>query len=88
MCGDPINTATGNLFQAENDLTGSGLLEFTRYYNSAGTAVAQTLGPHWSHTYMRAVYHPPNELNSAYVMRPDGRVSKFEYSSSGWKSSA
>ena len=39
--GDPVNTATGNFFHQQTDLSAStrgGLMAFTRYYNSTATA--------------------------------------------------
>ena len=34
MCGNPINTGTGNKYQSETDIEGSGIFGFSRAYNS------------------------------------------------------
>ena len=49
---DPVNTATGNFFHQETDLTAAtrgGLMAFTRYYNSAAAAGAKGRETEGSH---------------------------------------
>ena len=56
MCGNPINAATGNKFEAETDFIGGTQtgLEFIRYYNSQDTAVT-SLGARWRTTWQRSL---------------------------------
>jgi len=68
--GNPINVATGNKFQDELDyFSGSGEIEFHRYYNSLGIS-----NPSWSHTYsVRLVI----DNESIQLIRADGWQSYF-----------
>jgi len=58
-CGDPIDIATGNLFEQVDDYQtdGANKLGFTRYYNSQATSAtfAASLGPNWRTTYDRYI---------------------------------
>ena len=53
---DPINTATGNLFETETDFTGAAVtgLGLTRYYNSQDTT-SSAFGAGWHSTWHRAL---------------------------------
>lgn len=81
---NPINPATGNKFQREQDYAGSGPfpLKFVRFYNSfAGGDSNAGLGPSWTHNYNRRLVlipGPAPSLVSAY--RGDGKVIPYERS--------
>lgn len=86
--GDPIDVATGNMFDRETDYRGNGFapLLFERYYNSidGGNGV---LGTNWSHTYSRSIEHLPISATSiALAHRPDGRIITFNNASGSWSS--
>ena len=86
MCGNPINTGTGNKFQTETDYAGTDLLQFVRYYNSAATAPTHLLGSHWSNSYTRRVETSPDWPSVAGLRRPDGSVTTFRWLSYAWSS--
>ncbi|MFT3806835.1 RHS repeat-associated core domain-containing protein [Arenimonas sp.] len=81
MYGNPINSGNGNKFQSEVDIATSGLLGFTRYYNSAATAASHLLGAHWTHTYSRKVVV---DDDVAMVWRPDGKQFQFVLTGGNW----
>lgn len=93
FCGDgnPINSATGNKYQIENDYVGFGpaALEFARYYNSSPDVVSAYIGAHWRHSYSRSIEWIRNDLplgdhawtvhyTAARIYRPDGKVITFQ----------
>jgi len=86
LCGNPINVAVGNKYQREDDLKLSSLLYFSRHYNSHPTARSGLLGPHWTHSYSRAVESltDPSGVQVANIGRPDGRRLRFSYSAGQW----
>lgn len=90
LCGNPINVATGNKYQREDDLKLSPLLYFSRHYNSHPTARSDLLGLKWTHSYSRAVEYvsDPSETQTATVGRPDGRRLRFIYNEGQWKADA
>ncbi len=74
--GDPINPATGNLFEHYVDYTtvGTNPLTFERYYNSLSYAhgvAATALGTNWRSNYDRSLYLATSTLTAA--QRPTGR---------------
>ncbi len=74
-CGDPINAATGNEFEAQTDFapasnTGLGL---TRYYNSADTT-SSPFGTKWHDTWHRGLTVSGSTVT---VTRADGRQDVF-----------
>ncbi len=78
--GDPINTATGNLFEHVTDYTTSGQnpLQLTRYYNSLGYTRNLTptlLGYNWRTNYDRYLLLASSVLVAAE--RPDGQAINF-----------
>lgn len=52
---NPINCATGEKLQTENDFASpaSPWLSFTRYYGSSATYTGSPLGSHWRHSFSR-----------------------------------
>ncbi|MGO4704122.1 RHS repeat-associated core domain-containing protein [Dyella sp. 2RAB6] len=91
MVGDPVNIAIGNKFEQENDFTGSAWLNFSRFYNSSPAGASSiTLGLGWRHSFDRRIdlvsYQDGSQI--AAIVRPDGKVENFSYSSSGWATSA
>lgn len=100
--GEPVNVATGNMYQEVNDYktAGENPLTFTRSYNSmqnhmsiAGTAVttlATTLGANWRSEYdswLQLVYSGTT-LIFVYAERADGRVIPFFPSGSTWSAAS
>jgi RHS repeat-associated protein len=85
--GDPIDTGTGNVYVREEDFKVSRWLKFTRTYNSAASALSDTLGNHWLHSYSRRViYEPPaaGATATAAILRGDGHVFTYMLTSAGW----
>ncbi|MGB9153405.1 MAG: DUF6531 domain-containing protein, partial [Alphaproteobacteria bacterium] len=73
--GNPINTATGNKFEIENDFIGAPNtgLSLTRYYNSADTT-ASGFGMNWHSTWHRGLTASGNTITAT---RADGRQDVF-----------
>ena len=87
MLADPINVATGNVFEQVTDYTtvGTNPLAFIRYYNSYSqrySTYLTALGPNWRSNYDR--YLRSVSASLATVERPDGRVINFTLVSSVW----
>jgi RHS repeat-associated protein len=74
-CGNPIDAATGNKFQAETDYSGPAHtgLSLTRYYNS-GDSAGSAFGAKWHSTWHRGLTVAGN---IATVTRADGRKDAF-----------
>jgi RHS repeat-associated protein len=85
-CGDPINPATGNLFEhvADYRTWGANQLGFDRYYNSLAGAdtVASTMGGNWRSGYDR--YLRVASSSSVVAERADGRQLAFTLTGSAW----
>ena len=89
---DPIQTASGNLHEAQTDFVGTGPfpLRFARTYDSNFTYSNNPtpIGIGWSHSYSAQVvvlpYPSGSTLNQATVYRPDGRILKFNLSGGVW----
>lgn len=89
----PINTASGNKYRQEVDLTPSGAspIQFTRYYNSLTNAPSQ-LGSGWKHSYSSTIksYAPDvdSQPTASYDSGSPGNStlfnSKQEACESGW----
>jgi Tol biopolymer transport system component len=90
-CGDPIDPATGNVFEQLTDYerAGQNKLRFVRSYNSSGITVnpntlAKTLGVNWRSMYDR--YLTLVLPTSVTAERADGQVLTFTSSGGMWKS--
>lgn len=71
--GNPINTATGNKFQVESDLTWGPDLEFVRYYNGTGHTSGGMLKG-WRHNFsqrIRPVYLQNYQMALVHDIDPD-----------------
>ncbi len=88
--GEPINTATGNVFEQTTDYTTAGpnRLSFTRFYNSMGVysnpaTLALTLGSNWRSNYDRYldIYASGTTVTAE---RPDGQVLTFTLLGGTW----
>jgi len=79
--GNPINIATGNKFQREDDYVGTGPLplRLTRYYNSLDIGhEGAPFGIGWRHEYQRFVeYYGDGGQPLALAYRADGKVLTF-----------
>lgn len=86
--GDPINTATGNVYRREEEVQLGPWLRWVRYYNSAAPDDGNSpIGQHWTHTYQRALrYQAGSGDTPARVtwQREDGKVYAFEYQGGQW----
>jgi len=89
--GDPITTATGNVFEQVTDYetAGQNKLRFVRSYNSAGimsnpNTGAHTLGVNWRTIYDR--YLTVLSPTSVTAEREDGQLLTFTFNSGGWTS--
>jgi RHS repeat-associated protein len=84
--GDPIDIATGNVFEEITDYTtiGANRLAFIRYYNSManGSTPATALGRNWRSNYDRYL----RDISSTEVdaERPDGKIITFILVSGVW----
>jgi RHS repeat-associated protein len=78
---NPINAATGNKFQIENDFTAGPHtgLALTRYYNSQGTT-SSAFGKAWHSTWHNGLTVSDNVVT---VTRADGREDTFTNNGSG-----
>jgi RHS repeat-associated protein len=87
--GDPIDVATGNMFQRETDYRGNGFspLQFERQYNSSGDGDG-SLGANWRHTYSRSIERISITPTAAiaHAHRPDGRIITFDNATGSWAS--
>lgn len=72
--GNPINAATGNKYEREDDMSFSPLLSFTRHYNSYGAFQEYGLGYGWTHSYSRRIEYSSSQNDGlgAKVHRPTG----------------
>jgi len=80
-CGDPINPATGNLYEEVTDFTtvGQNPLAVTRIYNTGGGG---SFGS-WKSTYDLGLTISPTQVE---VARPDGKlIFFFPNGSGGWR---
>ena len=87
LVADPINVATGNMYEQVTDYTtvGTNKLAFIRSYNSYSqqhSLYATALGPNWRSNYDRYLRAISASLVAAE--RPDGRVINFKLVSSVW----
>ncbi|MGQ5525316.1 DUF6531 domain-containing protein [Chitinimonas sp. PSY-7] len=53
--GNPINTATGNKYQREDDFSSASRIPFSRHYNSASGTVENGLGKGWRHNWQARI---------------------------------
>lgn len=88
--GEPINIATGNVFELVTDYstTGQNPLSFTRTYNSMGATanantLATSLGMNWRSNYDR--YLNIVSSSSVFAERADGQVLTFTLTGGSWK---
>ena len=97
MCGvgangsDPIQTATGDVLEQEEDYRGVGSLRFVRYYMSAGFASDSTMGSRWRHNFsyrLKYLVSAIKPLKTAVVLdRPHGNSYYFTQDAGGlWHS--
>lgn len=90
--GDPIDTATGNVYRQETDVQVGQWLRFTRYYNSdKALSVNGVLGPRWTSTYSRRISYEasagPFAPAVARVMYDNGKArTYFRYPGGNWGS--
>jgi RHS repeat-associated protein len=86
MRGDPIDIATGNVYEQVTDYTtvGTNPLAFIRYYNSmaSGNTPAKELGRNWRSNYDRHLRNV--SATEADAERPDGKVVSFVLVSGTW----
>jgi Domain of unknown function (DUF6531) len=83
-CGDPINPATGNVYETVTDFTtgGQNPLAIIRYYNSE-VGVRGGSFRNWLWTYDRSLSISPTEVDA---FRADGKdINFFPDGSGGWK---
>lgn len=84
--GDPINSATGNEYKDDEDIS-LGALSFHRYYNSQTSVAPAHMGANWRHSFDRSIeYLVSNGLTTATAFRPDGRELNFTLTSGQWVS--
>lgn len=82
--GDPINSATGNEYKDDEDIS-LGALSFHRYYNSQTSVAPAHMGANWRHSFDRSIeYLVSNGLTTATAFRPDGRELNFTLTSGQW----
>jgi RHS repeat-associated protein len=91
MVGQPIDVASGNMFEQATDYTTTGQnpLAFTRYYNSQGNTApvatfAAALGVNWRSTYDRDLNIA--SATSVTAERADGQQLRFTLNGGVWTS--
>lgn len=83
--GDPINFATGNEYEDQEDYSVVGTLQFHRYYNSSASIATTHIGANWRDTYDRRIEYLADGANSiATVFRPDEKEVVFQEVSGVW----
>jgi RHS repeat-associated protein len=84
--GDPINTSSGDVFEAVTDYqtAGQNRLDYTRYYNSLTVAYtfASELGTNWRSNYDR--FLQLNSGSQVIAERPDGQLIGFTNTGGSW----
>jgi hypothetical protein len=84
--GEPVNVATGNVFDENVDYTTAGRnkLEFDRYYNSqsTGSPFTSALGPNWTTNYDRYLQIVSGTSILAY--RQDGQILQITVAGTGF----
>ena len=87
MQGDPINVATGNVYEDEVDYEGPGSfpLRFHRYYNSYSAGIGK-IGLRWSHSGWRELWLQSS--TEVKISRDDGEVRYFNQCGSAWCATA
>jgi RHS repeat-associated protein len=86
--GDPINTATGNEYRDDEDIS-LGALSFHRYYNSQSAVAPSHMGTNWRHSFDRSIeYLAGSNQTTATVFRPGGRQVNFTLTSGQWVADA
>jgi RHS repeat-associated protein len=93
-CGDPIDVASGNVYETKTEYQGTGSfpLAFTWTYNSTGdsgstSSADMVLGTNRTLNYLRTVRAysmPGTTLVSAYITRPDGKTYIADYANGVW----
>jgi YD repeat-containing protein len=78
---NPINSATGNKFEIEEDFGGQ--LEFVRYYNALSIQDG-SLGVGWTHTHNYSIFFSLGTPQRAYAKRPNGKVYEFIFQQNNW----
>ena len=94
VCGDPINVATGNVFEVKTEYAGSGAfpLNFSWVYNSLGysgiaSPTENVLGANRTVNYLQLarVYRVPDgSATSAYLLREDGKTYIADLVNGAW----
>ncbi|WP_369977410.1 DUF6531 domain-containing protein [Xanthomonas bundabergensis] len=86
--GDPINTATGNLFRQDTDYDSPTWLTLRRFYNSKTFVTQVALGNQWRHSFERTLdvllSGKADDGSRIDVRRPDGGLERFRPSNGGW----
>ena len=93
--GNPIQCAGGQKLQHESDIpsTGPGTLSLSHHYSSSGfynssPSKRNFLGPNWRHSYQRTLQletaTAPNTLQTAFLVRADGKYSDFRLVNGAW----
>ncbi|TAM32067.1 MAG: hypothetical protein EPN68_02965 [Rhodanobacter sp.] len=100
--GDPVDNATGNLYDQQTDWQGTGAfpLQMVRSYNSFfsitaaqnGYGIAAYLSPmgvDWTFSYAAAILPASGQpLTSVQTLRPDGQVLTYTLNQGAWSSDA
>lgn len=85
-CGDPIDIASGNVFEEVSDYStvGANQLSFVRYYNSGASSgtVPTLMGTHWRSNFDR--YITIIDASDVNVERADGRIVSFWLNGATW----
>jgi RHS repeat-associated protein len=88
--GDPIDSATGNVYRTEMDLRVGPWLSVARTYNSLSSDPSSAaLGPHWTGAWARAIqFTPQGRGGIARVRREDGKVVSYVLIDEAWQGEA
>lgn len=89
MEGDPINTATGNMFHQDTDYDSTKWLTFRRFYNSRNYVASTNLGAQWRNSFDRSLeilLAPSGSTSSSFIVldRADGKREQFTKTNGAW----
>ena len=85
--GDPIDTATGNVYRHEEDIRVGPWLHFTRSYNSSAATGSSDLGAQWLHSYGQHLRFSPatdKRPAAARITFDSGKVLTYRLQSNKW----
>ncbi|WP_460501627.1 DUF6531 domain-containing protein, partial [Dyella jejuensis] len=84
MAGDPINAATGNKYEQEEDFSDVQWLVFRRFYNSSSSVDSGSVGANWRSSFDRSLNIIGSPATTIVLNRPDGKEETFNKANGAW----